>query len=742
MFTRWIAVLAVIACLFSILGGCKPQAPTNPTTATTQSTSTSHTTDTVVSTTLNDNSQVNTANTTLEGETTTGDITLQDGGTTATDTDTSGTTGSTSVVGSGTTTATAPSGESTTASTPFGESTTASSIGGDDRTTTAATTTSGGSEQQTTSTTAPSSGTRTEEKTSGRTETTTHKPTYGSRTSTDTTATSTVTESGSTTTTTAPTPIVPAGILPGSAEAGSSFATLARAPKDEPVTVHADTKQFGRFLFTVSDNKSLPFNVACHVTKDRITALLPANADLSALKPTFSYYGHSVLYNGKAMVSRSTVMDLTKDVTLTLKANNGSTHTVTVHVETIGSDLPSFSLSTSGYATIDNTVDYKAATFSVGDSKTTVKGADCSVKGRGNTSWSYEKKSYTLRFDTKYALLGLRESKNYVLLALHADRSLLRYRLGEYLSQAMGLEFTMNSAFVDLWLNGEYQGVYALVEKIEVEPARVNITDYVSPAVPVNEMGYLLEFDKHLYNNTTEADRKKWTVLGSGFYDAATNEVFFYCEALGGHWLTVRTTNAKNLTAEHVTYIALVVETVAKALKSGDWATVSKWMDVESFVNWYLIMEYLNNTDTAMESSVYMYIDVGGKLKLGPLWDLDNCAGNHTETSSATAHPLFDSKDGWFSYLFKLPEAKKVLRTRWSAMQPVLRNVESLIDDTAASLQKAAALNFTRWPILGSTLSGQPSAIGKADTYEKQITYLKDYLAKRQTALATFYSTI
>jgi len=538
------------------------------------------------------------------------------------------------------------------------------------------------------------------------------------------------------------TPATPAGILPSSAEAGTSFATLARAPQDKAVTVKADTKQFGRFLFTTSDNKDLPFNVACHVTEDRITALLPANANLAALKPNFTYYGHSVLYNGAVLTSRSTVMDLSKDVTLTLKANNGSTRTVTVHIEKIGSGLPSFTLSTSGYSAINNTVDYKAANFSVGDAKSTVKGADCSVKGRGNTTWTYDKKGYTLRFDTKYSLLGLRESKNYVLLALHADRTLMRYRLGEYLSKNMGLEFTMGSAFVDLWLNGQYQGVYALVEKIEVEPARVDITDYVSPAVPVNQMGYLLEFDKHLYNNTTEADRKKWTVLGKGFYDAATNEVFFYSEALGGHWLTVRTTNAKNLTAEHVTYIALVVETAANALKTGDWTTVSKWMDVESFVNWYLIMEYLNNTDTAMESSVYMYIDVGGKLKLGPLWDLDNCAGNHNETASATAHPLFDSKDGWFSYLFKMPEAKAVLRTRWAAMKGVTDGINKVIDDTAASLKNAAALNFTRWKILGTALTGQPAAVAKADTYDKQVAYLKNYLAERKTALNAFYSTL
>lgn len=688
VFTRITAILTVTACLLTMLVGCKPQGselPTNTTTTVQHGITT--TTQDVGSTTTND----------VQGTTTAdGAVTTDTDATASTDDTTTSTDDTTTESGTVTTTNNSSPVNSTTTGTHTTSGTSSTTSGRGSTTATTATTRGDGTTATTTTTTAPD----------------------------------------------ADTPVVPAGILPGTPAAGTSFATLARAPKDNAPTVTADTKQFGRFLFTTSDNKELPFNVACHIEGDRITALLPANANLAAMKPNFTYYGDTVLYNGAALTSRSTVMDLTKDVTLTLKANNGSTRTMTVHVEKIGSGLPSFSLSTSGYTAITNTVDYKAATFSVGDAKSTVKGADCSIKGRGNTTWEYEKKAYTLRFDTKYSLLGLRESKNYVLLALHADRTLMRYRLGEYLSRAMGLEYTMGSAFVDLWLNGEYQGVYALVEKIEVEPARVNITDYVSPTVPVNEMGYLLEFDKHLYNSTTEADRKKWTVLGNGFYDAATNEVFFYSEALGGHWLTIRTTNAKNLTANHVTYIALVVETAAKALKSGDWATVSKWMDVESFVNWYLIMEYLNNTDTDMESSVYMYIDVGGKLKLGPLWDLDNCAGNHNETASTTAHPLYDSKDGWFSYLFKMPEAKKILRTRWSAMKSAADGINKVIDDTAAELKDAAALNFIRYDILGTALSGQPSAIAKADTYEKQVAYLKNYLAERKTALNSFYSSL
>ncbi len=541
------------------------------------------------------------------------------------------------------------------------------------------------------------------------------------------------------------------GILPGSAEGGISFASLSKAPADNAVSVNADTKQFGRFLLTTSDNTGLPFNVACFIGADRISAVVPADTDLSAIKANFTYYGKNVLYNGAELTSRATAMDLTHDATLTLNANDGSSRTMTVHIERLATGLPSMSVNTAGYSAVNSTSEYRTASFSLGGGDRSVcsyatseqtKGADCSIKGRGNTSWTYDKKGYTLRFDTKYPLLDLPQSKNYVLLALYADQSLMRYRLGEMLSESFGLEYTMKLRYVDLWLNGQYMGVYGLTEKIEVEKNRVAITDYVNSSTPVNKMGYLLEFDDHLYTKASEQQRAAWRAVGKGYYDPAINETFFHLNTLGTDWITIRTTNAKNLTADHVNYIYAVVSNAMDALKSGDYSKISAYIDVESFVKWYLIEEYLNNTDADMTSSVYMYIDVGGKLKLGPLWDLDNCAGNHTATADATAHALYDSASGWFSYLFRCDEARAVLKTQWAAMQSTLAKVNSTIDSNAAMLKTAAALNFFRWPVLGKALSTQPAAVASANTYAAQVAYLKDYLSRRQSALNAFYGTI
>jgi hypothetical protein len=121
---------------------------------------------------------------------------------------------------------------------------------------------------------------------------------------------------------------------------------------------------------------------------------------------------------------------------------------------------------------------------------------------------------------------------------------------------------------------------------------------------------------------------------------------------------------------------------------------------------------------------------------------MDNAAGNHTATTSTTSHALFDSKNGWFSYLFKCAEAKKVLKDQWAKMQGVIAGVDGTLDATAKMLEKAAEVNFTRWELLGTNMSSQPADIAKANTFKKQVNYLKDFLKARATALDAFYKTL
>ena len=99
------------------------------------------------------------------------------------------------------------------------------------------------------------------------------------------------------------------------------------------------------------------------------------------------------------------------------------------------------------------------------------------IKGRGNVSWKHktEKKPYRIKLDAKAALCGMRKDKHWVLLPKN-DSKLSYYvdEAGFELSRRVGMAWTPSLQPIELVLNGDYFGLYLLIEKVRVEKNRVN----------------------------------------------------------------------------------------------------------------------------------------------------------------------------------------------------------------------------------------------------------------------------
>lgn len=124
------------------------------------------------------------------------------------------------------------------------------------------------------------------------------------------------------------------------------------------------------------------------------------------------------------------------------------------------------------------------------------------IKGRGNYTFTgFDKKPYRLKLDAKAALLGMKKSKHFALLA-HADDNLgfLRNTMGFELSRRGGLDFTPEQRPVEVVLNGEYIGLYFLTETIRVDSDRVKITEQADNISDPEEItgGWLVEIDNYL----------------------------------------------------------------------------------------------------------------------------------------------------------------------------------------------------------------------------------------------------
>src|SRR5690625_4587252 len=97
------------------------------------------------------------------------------------------------------------------------------------------------------------------------------------------------------------------------------------------------------------------------------------------------------------------------------------------------------------------------------------------IRGRGNSTWGYPKKPYRLKFDKDISLLGMKPATDYVLLAEHNDKSLMRNYAAYYLSSYLKLPHSLEANYVNVYLNGNYNGLYLLTEQVAVSKNRLNI---------------------------------------------------------------------------------------------------------------------------------------------------------------------------------------------------------------------------------------------------------------------------
>lgn len=221
------------------------------------------------------------------------------------------------------------------------------------------------------------------------------------------------------------------------------------------------------------------------------------------------------------------------------------------------------------------------------------------IKGRGNTSWDAPKKSFEIRLDQAADLFGMGSARKWVLVANYYDGAYLRNRIGTELGKAAKMKYTSDSQFVDLYINGEYAGLYQVMEKVELAVNRIELRE-----------GYLLEFD--YYERAMEKD----------FIRLANRQP-----------IVVR--GQQKVTAQDLAAVQSFIEEMTAALYADDYRNpetgkhVFDYLDKESFAKRYVMEEFLQDMDSGYTSH-YMYLDTSdGTMRLyaGPVWDLDNTMG-------------------------------------------------------------------------------------------------------------------
>lgn len=359
------------------------------------------------------------------------------------------------------------------------------------------------------------------------------------------------------------------------------------------------------------------------------------------------------------------------------------------------------------------------------------------IEVRGQSSQQFPMKSYGIELrdnggsSINRSLFGLPAESDWVLYAPYNEKTLMHNFLAYTITRQMG-RWAANCRYVEVVINGDYKGIYVLIEKIKRGSGRVNIpklnaTDITGDAVTG---GYIFSIDK-------EADAWYSAVKPR---ESTNNQTIHYSYIYP---------KAENIVTEQKDYIKSYVDSFETALKSLSYQNKQngwrKFADENSFIDYFIVNELSRNVDGYRLSS-YFHKNKnsnGGKIIAGPVWDYDlafrnanYCNGSLTDGWAFRFNGVcpqdFWQVPFWWDVLLTDTAFNNNLRCRWKQLRQTTlstTNLFSLIDSVSNLTSQARQRHFNKWPVLGQYVWPNPQPI--ATTYDGEIETLKTWLVER-----------
>jgi len=300
------------------------------------------------------------------------------------------------------------------------------------------------------------------------------------------------------------------------------------------------------------------------------------------------------------------------------------------------------------------------------------------IKGRGNYTWTLNKKPLRIKLDTKEKLLGMNKDRHFCLLA----SDFWTTSLGFELSRRIGLAYTPAVEPVEVVLNGQYIGMYLLTEKIRVDKHRVNINKQEDGETDPNLVtgGWLLEIDNHPDENQF------------GMFEG------------NGNWLAVKYHSPENLSPAQFDYIYNYIKNANQAIYTNNNSSVEwkDYIDMDSLACFYIVNEVADEIES-FANSLFLHKQRGNNSKLifGPVWDF-GCSFGRQQTPS----PCFiyqntaeNFKPHWLEKILQFPDFQLCVRSHWERFYADgLQSIEQYMDQWVERIAPALQSELARWP--------------------------------------------
>lgn len=345
------------------------------------------------------------------------------------------------------------------------------------------------------------------------------------------------------------------------------------------------------------------------------------------------------------------------------------------------------------------------------------------IKGRGNSTWLLPKKPYQLKFPTKVNLLGNDEkgAKKWILLANYLDHTHIRNDTAFYIAKLLDKDYPISGTFTELYIDDNYNGLYYITEKIEIDDSRVNLS---------RPGGIIAEID-NLYGTNEDCSYTELSHTCIVFEDSVLND----------------------LSSEQKDAFIKSYNLLESAVAIQDYPTIASIIDIDSFVEYFLLSEFTVNPD-AYSSSFFIYRDGEDDLiHAGPGWDYDYAFGNREWSDPDVDYDSFhspfnttilksyidtdiDTRDdssvhfgNTSTIIYDLLEIPKFAQRVMEIYQQTLSNHQDDILDhirtTADQIRAAALRDANRWKF--------------TTNYDNEVDYFIDWVSKRLTHFEETY---
>ncbi|MBL1281430.1 MAG: CotH kinase family protein [Fluviicola sp.] len=356
------------------------------------------------------------------------------------------------------------------------------------------------------------------------------------------------------------------------------------------------------------------------------------------------------------------------------------------------------------------------------------------IEIRGSTSQQYPKKGYgfetqdSLGANLQVAILGMPPENDWILNGPYPDKTMIRNALTFDLAIKMG-HYASDYRFCELVIDGDYRGVYIMMERIKQDLNRVNIAELSVPNLWSDTLtgGYIVKVDKL----TGE--------VGYSWISNYDNEVIFQ----------FHDPEFDEMNSLQASYMENAIVEFEDAINGPDFADPNlgypSLIETQSFYDFFILQE-LGRTVDGYRSSSFLHKDKDGfawnaKLVAGPMWDFNLSYGNadYCDADLTTGWQynfnnvcnFSTSIPFWWGKLLQSPTYANGLQCRWQELRagPLsTANMQNFIDSVANYIQEGRIRNFQRWPIIGQYVNWN-GFVGQ--TYQEDLDYLKTYVANR-----------